>query len=92
MRFMSFFNKLAGYGNMNNNIEHQIADYLLDDENVIMAFTFRINKIAFIKRTMVKTAIFKNNSLKINAAKIFAAELKIFEVLFFYIRILDFML
>ena len=37
---MSFFNKIAGYGSMNNNIEHQISDYLLDDENVIMAFTF----------------------------------------------------
>ena len=37
---MSFFNKIAGYGSINNNIEHQISDYLLDDENVIMAFTF----------------------------------------------------
>ena len=37
---MSFFNKIAGYGSMNNNIEHQIADYLLDDENVIIGFTF----------------------------------------------------
>ena len=37
---MSFFNKIAGYGSMNNNIEYQISDYLLDDENVIMAFTF----------------------------------------------------
>lgn len=34
------FNKIAGYGSINNNIEHQISDYLLDDENVIMAFTF----------------------------------------------------
>ena len=37
---MSIFNKIAGYGSINNNIEHQISDYLLDDENVIMAFTF----------------------------------------------------
>lgn len=37
---MSFFNKLAGYGSINKNIEHQISDYLLDDEKVIMAFTF----------------------------------------------------
>ena len=37
---MSFFNKIAGYGSINNNIEDQISDYLLDDENVIMAFTF----------------------------------------------------
>lgn len=37
---MSFFNKLAGYGSVNKNIEHQISDYLLDDEQVIMAFTF----------------------------------------------------
>ena len=32
---MSLFNKIAGYGSMNCNIEHQIEDYLLDDENVI---------------------------------------------------------
>lgn len=37
---MSIFNKIAGYGSINNNIEHQISDYLLDDENAIMAFTF----------------------------------------------------
>lgn len=37
---MSIFNKIAGYGSINNNIEHQISDYILDDENVIMAFTF----------------------------------------------------
>lgn len=37
---MSFFNKLAGYGSINKNIENQIEDYLLDDEQVIMAFTF----------------------------------------------------
>lgn len=37
---MSFFNKIAGYGSINNDIENQISDYLLDDENVIMAFTF----------------------------------------------------
>lgn len=37
---MSFFNKLAGYGSINKNIEHQIEDYLLDDENVIIGFTF----------------------------------------------------
>ena len=37
---MSIFNKIAGYGSINNNIEHHISDYLLDDENVIMAFTF----------------------------------------------------
>lgn len=37
---MSFFNKIAGYGSINNDIEAQISDYLLDDENVIMAFTF----------------------------------------------------
>ena len=37
---MSFFNKISGYGSINNNIEHQISEYLLDDENVIMAFTF----------------------------------------------------
>ena len=37
---MSFFNKIAGYGSMNNNIEYQISDYLLDYENIIMAFTF----------------------------------------------------
>ena len=37
---MSIFNKIAGYCSINNNIEHQISDYLLDDENVIMAFTF----------------------------------------------------
>ena len=37
---MSIFNKIAVYGSINNNIEHQISDYLLDDENVIMAFTF----------------------------------------------------
>ena len=37
---MSIFSKIAGYGSINNNIEHQISDYLLDDENVIMAFTF----------------------------------------------------
>ena len=37
---MSLFNKIAGYGSMNCNIEHQIEDYLLDDEEVIMSFTF----------------------------------------------------
>src|SRR5699024_3516095 len=37
---MSFFNKIAGYGSINNDIENQISDYLLDDKNVIMAFTF----------------------------------------------------
>ena len=37
---MSIFNKIAGYGSINNDIENQISDYLLDDENVIMAFTF----------------------------------------------------
>lgn len=37
---MSLFNKLAGYGSINKNIDSQIEDYLLDDENVIMAFTF----------------------------------------------------
>ena len=37
---MSFFNKIAGYGSMNNNVEHQISDYLLDDENIIMSFKF----------------------------------------------------
>ena len=37
---MSFFNKIAGYGSMNNNVEDQISDYLLDDENIIMSFKF----------------------------------------------------
>lgn len=37
---MSFFNKIVGYGSIDNNIESKISDYLLDDENVIMAFTF----------------------------------------------------
>ena len=37
---MSIFNKIAGYGSINNNIEHQISDYLLDDENIIMSFKF----------------------------------------------------
>ena len=37
---MSLFNKIAGYGSMNSNIEHQIEDYLLDNEVIIMSFTF----------------------------------------------------
>ena len=43
---MSFFDKIAGYGSMDNNIEQQIGEYLLDDENVIMAFTFIRDSIA----------------------------------------------
>ena len=46
---MSIFNKIAGYGSINNNIEHQISDYLLDDENVIMAFTFVRDSVVLTK-------------------------------------------
>ena len=49
--FMSFFDKIAGYGSMDNNIEHQICDYLLDDENVIMAFTFIRDSIALSRQS-----------------------------------------
>ena len=31
---------MVSYFFINNDIENQISDYLLDDENVIMAFTF----------------------------------------------------
>lgn len=37
---MSLFNKLAGYASMDNSLEKKLADYMLDDEEIIMGFTF----------------------------------------------------
>lgn len=37
---MSFFNKLAGYGSVDNQCGEKIREYLLDDEEVIIGFTF----------------------------------------------------
>lgn len=37
---MSLFNKLAGYASMDNSLEKKLADYMLDDEAIIMGFTF----------------------------------------------------
>ncbi|CEP80381.1 PH domain-containing protein [Paraclostridium sordellii] len=37
---MAFFNKLAGYGSIDNSAGDRIKDYLIDGEEVIQAFTF----------------------------------------------------
>lgn len=37
---MSFFNKLAGYGSVDNCAGDKIKEYLIDGEEVIQAFTF----------------------------------------------------
>lgn len=37
---MSLFNKLAGYGSMDNSFEKKLADYMIDGEEIIMGFTF----------------------------------------------------
>ncbi len=37
---MSLFNKIAGYGSMNNSMEGKLEDYLIDGEEIIMGFTF----------------------------------------------------
>lgn len=37
---MAFFNKLVGYGSIDNSAGDRIKDYLIDGEEVIQAFTF----------------------------------------------------
>lgn len=37
---MSLFNKLAGYGSVDNSFEKKLADYMIDGEEIIIGFTF----------------------------------------------------
>ncbi|MEG2786844.1 MAG: PH domain-containing protein [Romboutsia sp.] len=37
---MAFFNKLAGYGSVDNSAGDKVKDYLIDGEEIIKGFTF----------------------------------------------------